>query len=92
MAPAAFPNPVRSGEAIRVRFHAPTAPGQAHADVFDAGGRLVRTVQNATVLSAATEFSWNGRDARGLPVASGLFFVRWRENPAAGTARIQLVR
>jgi hypothetical protein len=89
--PAAFPNPVAAGEMIRVRFHAPSGRGSSQADVFDLAGRLVRTVPSATSLPSATEFSWNGRDAFGSPVGAGLYFVRWRENPGAGTARIHLV-
>jgi hypothetical protein len=90
--PAVLPNPVAAGRAIRVRFHAPSWRGPSHADVFDLGGRLVKTVRNGAALPAGTEFSWNGRDEAGFPVAPGIYFVRWRENPGAGTARIQLLR
>ncbi|MGH2570611.1 MAG: FlgD immunoglobulin-like domain containing protein [bacterium] len=90
--PAVVPNPVPAGSGIVVRFHAPSGRGPAHADVYDLGGRLVKTVRSGAKLPAATEFSWNGRDAAGTPVAPGLYFVRWRENPSAGTARIQLLR
>ena len=92
--PAIFPNPYRAahGDAIRVRFQSALQPGESHADIYDVTGRLVRTVTGAVSDAASVEFRWNARDASGQNLASGLYFVRWRENPSAGTARVHILR
>jgi hypothetical protein len=92
--PAIFPNPYRAthDDALRVRFHAAAHAGASHADIFDVTGRLVRTVPGEVAETTSVEFRWNGRDASGRNLASGIYFVRWRENPAAGTARVQVLR
>jgi len=90
--PAIFPNPCpATARTIRVRFHAKPVPGPAHADVFDVTGRLVQTLDESTTVAASVEFRWNGRDTAGRRVAPGVYFVRWRERPAAGVARVGML-
>ena len=44
--------------------------------VFDASGRLVRTLVDATQASGVYRARWNGKNDRGRGVASGRYFYR----------------
>ncbi len=60
--------------------------GLAPLDVFDVAGRRVATVP-ATADAAGAHWSWDGRDARGVPVAATVLFARVRDG-RGGVARI----
>lgn len=94
-ATATFPNPFSAASAgeLEIRFGSPGGPGPATADVYDLAGRRVRVLSaEGETGQGARIFRWDGRDAGGARVGSGFYFVRWRENPAAGTARVQILR
>lgn len=92
-----------AGQAPRVSFLAPVIPdpapgrarlrfGLAHdADVrlalYDAQGRLVRTLALGTRPAGSYALAWDGRDAAGMAVRGGLYFARLalREAGAART-------
>jgi hypothetical protein len=98
--PISYPNPYRdSGPGgIFVQFPAvvktPTAPSASlPAEVFDSAGRRVRTLEaSGTIAGGRLLFVWDGRNAQGADVSPGLYFVRLRENPSAGTARVHILR
>jgi hypothetical protein len=71
------PNPVR--EALRIE-----SPGGERVAVYDARGRLVRTVLGPH--SGPVRATWNGTDDRGRPLASGVYFIR-QERAGASTVR-----
>jgi hypothetical protein len=62
------PNPFR-GEVL---FHLSGADGKRAVNVYDVSGKLVRTLQMTT---ERTPVRWDGCDAQGRTVASGLYFV-----------------
>jgi subtilisin family serine protease len=82
---AVFPNPSPGA----VRLEAPWIGGGANASmtVFDAAGRVVRPMR-----ISGSGASWDGRDRRGEPVASGVYYVRFQDTGRSGTARIRIVR
>jgi hypothetical protein len=94
--PQGFPNPFSTaGDAaeLEVRFHAVgSTPGPHLAEVFDVTGRSIARLHGATGGSDTMVFRWNGRDASGRRAASGVYLVRWLDNPAAGTARVHVLR
>ena len=56
-----------------------TAPAieDVQVDIFDLRGRLVRELFRGDLKQAGlTQLPWNGRDDRGSPVSSGVYFVR----------------
>lgn len=65
-----FPNPFNPSTAIR--FEVP-APGRASLRIFDASGRLVRTLVDGTLPAGRYRTVWNGVDDRGTAVASGVY-------------------
>ena len=86
-----------SGSVWATIFDVDYADGMARPDltlwVFDSAGRRVRTLEAAgTIAGGRLLFTWDGRNARGASVSPGLYFVRLREHPAAGTARVHILR
>jgi hypothetical protein len=53
-------------------------PATVDLRVYDVAGRLVRTLVNDPLGPGAHEIRWDGRDASGLDVAPGVYFVRLR--------------
>ena len=58
----------------------------------DLQGRLVRTLAAGRHDSGAHRVTWDGTDARGNPVASGVYFCRLEWGGRSDTKRIVLVR
>jgi flagellar hook assembly protein FlgD len=58
--------------------------------VFDASGRIVRTLARGAFDSGAHEIEWNGLDETGHAAAPGRYFVRLRAGRLEKT--IDLVR
>lgn len=69
-----YPNPFNP--TTRIDY---TADGTSNVRiaVYDVAGRLVRTLVDETRSAGAHSTMWNGRDARGGSVASGVYFVRF---------------
>jgi hypothetical protein len=67
------PNPF-TGE-TSVRFAVP-ASGPVNLDVFDVGGRRVARLVNGPLRAGNHTVSWDGRDATGARVASGIYLYR----------------
>jgi hypothetical protein len=68
------PNPFGSGDASTViRFDLPH-DAAVRLQVFDAGGRLVRTLVDNAVTAGQHRVAWDGRDAADRPVGSGVYF------------------
>jgi hypothetical protein len=68
----ASPNPWRRG--VRFNVTGATRAGPARVEVFDLSGREVWSWKGTLGTEKALE--WNGRDAQGRPVASGVYFYR----------------
>jgi len=56
--------------------------------IFDVGGRLVRTLEPGPAGAGRRTVAWDGRDARALPVAAGVYFARLE---VAGEVRMRAV-
>ena len=66
-----WPNPVNGSSTIRFEVE---QPGRARLRIFDAAGRLVRTVSDGQVPAGSHTRVWDGRDEQGHDVASGIYF------------------
>ncbi len=67
------PNPSRAGD--HVAFRVPERLGEVRAvRIFDAAGRLVRSLGEAEIRRPSHE--WDGLDRAGRPVAAGVYLVR----------------
>ncbi len=58
-----------------VHWNLPVA-GNAELAVFDATGRLVRTLASGYAAAGAHQAAWDARDNRGRALARGIYFVR----------------
>jgi flagellar hook assembly protein FlgD len=68
------PNPFNPSTAIRCDV--PAGGGKVTLRVFDVSGRLVRTLVNGNLGPGTETVTWDGRDDRGEPVSSGVYFYR----------------
>jgi hypothetical protein len=84
-----FPNPFNP--ATRITFSLGEA-GHARLDLFDASGRLVRTLIDSELAAATHEVTWNGRDQAGRSVASGVYFYSLKANGMHETRKMILLR
>jgi hypothetical protein len=75
------PNPFNPSTTLRFEL---AAPAHARLGIYDAAGRLVRVVLDAPLEAGRYERMWNGRDAAGRPVATGVY----RLVLEAGQARV----
>lgn len=83
------PNPMsREG---RFSFAIP-APGPVRLAVYDVRGRLVRTLEDEIRPAGRYEVFFNGRDARGASLASGVYFLRLEAGGRVATQRMTIVR
>jgi hypothetical protein len=70
---AATPNPA-SGM-VKLQFSLPNR-ASCTIRIYDVSGRMVRNLARAPFPSGTTILEWDGRDSKGRPVASGIYFTR----------------
>jgi hypothetical protein len=68
------PNPFNPSTTIR--YDVPAGGGAVTLRIYDASGRLVRTLQDGPQAAGQKTAVWNGRDDRGRGVVSGVYFYR----------------
>lgn len=83
------PNPSQGAVAIRLNWDGPSRV-PARIDLFDAAGRLIRSLTAETTLAGAASLAWDGTDREGRNAAPGIYYARARAG--ARTAETRLVR
>jgi hypothetical protein len=68
----------------------PTA-GRARLAVYDVAGRRVRVIADRALPIGPTKVAWDGRDASGMSVRSGVYFARLTGGFPSRVARFPLV-
>jgi len=81
------PNPSRGSVTFALAL--PHATG-VRLDVFDVGGRLVRSIEPRRYEAGRHTLTWDGRDAVGARPAPGLYFVRVTGAGAQALRRVVL--
>ncbi|MBA4378861.1 MAG: hypothetical protein C0395_09475 [Gemmatimonas sp.] len=84
-----FPNPFNPS--VTVRYDV-AAPGRVRVSVHDLAGREVACLLDGQKPAGRHALVWTGRDARGRPAASGVYFARFVAAGVAETRKIMLVR
>ncbi len=88
--PPAWPNPLGPDGAVRYRIR---ASGPITLEIHDPAGRLVRAISIAPVPPGTERVAvWDGRDADGRPVPSGLYLCRIRSADGCAQAKTLVVR
>jgi hypothetical protein len=86
---ANHPNPFNP--ATTIRFTIP-APAHAVLSILDVTGRRVVVLANGHREAGVFTEAWDGNDASGREVSSGVYFVRLEAGSAVATRKILLVR
>jgi hypothetical protein len=85
----AYPNPFNPRTIIPFEL---AARAEVEMKIFDAAGRLVRTLVERVYEQGRHAAVWDGKDNRGAAVASGIYFCRFRTGVYTATTRLALVR
>jgi hypothetical protein len=72
---------------VTVRWSLPAGARPTRLTVFDVGGRRVRGLGDASTLAGRSTLEWDGRDASGASVGTGVYFLRLESTAGAATAR-----
>lgn len=85
-----YPNPASPGTTIEFDLE---SSARVDLRIFDASGRLVRTLMQSDRLSGRQRVVWDGRDDSGGRVAAGTYFYELRaDGRAVGTQRTVILR
>jgi hypothetical protein len=84
-----FPNPLRSGAAVR--YALPRA-AQVELQFHDAAGALVRRLVDGAQAAGNQSAYWNGRDDRGRRVAPGVYYCRFKAGDFVATQKLVVRR
>ena len=60
--------------------------------IFDAQGKLVRTLAEGEKPAGSYEVAWNGRDDSGRSVATGMYFVQLQAGSYEATKKLLMIR
>jgi len=83
------PNPFNPTTTIPFEL---TREAEATLGVYDAGGAFVATIAEARYAAGPHEVRWNGTDARGTSVASGVYFYRLVSESTTLTRKMVLLK
>ncbi|MEJ2722845.1 MAG: FlgD immunoglobulin-like domain containing protein, partial [bacterium] len=84
------PNPFNPSTSIR--FDVPSAGAVVTLRIWDVSGRLVRTLVDEIVGGGLQERTWDGKDASGNPVGSGIYFYRLTAGNRTLTRKMVLLK
>jgi subtilisin family serine protease len=87
----AAPNPARSATAFRFAL-GEHAPGEVAIRIYDAGGRLIRTLASGPLAAGEHALAWDGRAADGRPAARGIYLCRIEAPGGSATQKLVLDR
>jgi hypothetical protein len=71
-----------------------TVPRTSHVtvEVYSTSGELVRTLSNGMAPAGTGEVTWDGRNDKGVPVSSGIYFYRLRVDKVTLSRKMVLMR
>lgn len=83
------PNPFNPSTSISFSLPAKTV---VNLSIFDVSGKLVRTLFAGTLERGYRVYEWNGTDATGTPVGSGVYFYRLAAGKRSMTKKMVLLK
>jgi YD repeat-containing protein len=83
------PNPFNPSTRIRIEVQ---TRQRVVVNVFDVRGRRVASLLDAMVAAGPTSVVWDGRDARGAAIPSGVYFARVRSERSTASIRMVMLR
>lgn len=85
-----YPNPFNP--TTTVSYEVPPPGAHVRIELYDVAGRLVATLVNEEKLAGTYETVWKGRNHRGQPVASGVYFLRMRAGSFVQTRKLVVLK
>ena len=85
----AFPNPMVGATTLALTM--PRA-GSVSLEMYNVAGRLVRRVADGPLEAGRHEIPWDGRDAEGVDVPSGIYFCRVKAGQHEVTSKVTVLR
>lgn len=84
-----YPNPFNAVTTVSFAL-----PGASNVEVvvYDVSGRRVALIERGREEAGVINRSWNGKDDRGRPLASGVYFLRVRAGAAEAARKIVILR
>jgi hypothetical protein len=84
---------LRSGATgLLVRFGVPRRGTDVRLALIDVTGRRVRDLWRGRAAEAVQSVAWDGRDASGDPLGSGIYFLRLEAGSRVANRRVILIR
>ncbi len=84
----AYPNPAKGEVTFRFRT---ARPGEVTLRVFDASGRVVRTLVDDYMNAGEYNVTWDRKSEAGKPVGSGVFFYQVKAPGLKGVKKVLVV-
>jgi hypothetical protein len=84
-----YPNPFNPSTVIS--FQLPVS-GKARLAIYNIAGQLIRTLLDGSAAAGAHAVSWDGRDARGQIVASGVYVYKLEAGEFVETRKMSFLR
>jgi hypothetical protein len=84
-----IPNPFNPSTTIR---YSVSEAGHVSLKVYDARGALVRTLVDKEMASGNEQVMWDGKDARGHQVSTGVYFYRLEASGKVYTRKMMLLK
>jgi flagellar hook assembly protein FlgD len=84
-----YPNPFNPSTRIRYSL---ARNSQVSLSIYNVAGQLVKTLVNDTRTAGPHAVTWDGRDDRGVPVASGVYFYRLVAGDFTKTRKLTLLK
>ncbi len=84
-----YPNPFNPSTAIPVTL---VAGGEVALHVLDVAGRRLRTLQDGHLSAGSHHFHWDGRDASGRTVGSGVYLAQLNHAGGRESRRLVLLK
>lgn len=85
----AAPNPFNPSTTVRFEI---AGGGDIRLEIFDMGGRRVRTLAGGAVSAGQHTTTWDGTDDTGRPLSSGVYLVRLRGRGFAHSRPVVLIK
>jgi hypothetical protein len=86
---SAQPNPFNPKTTLRFAL---SAPGAAELAICDVSGRRLRTLFKGALPAGEQRLDWDGLDAAGRELPSGIYFARLANEGASATIKLVLLR
>ncbi len=84
-----YPNPFNPSTTLRFEM---ASAGQADLSIYSIEGRKLRSLVDGRLDAGLHERVWDGRDATGRPMASGVYFAQFRRPGLSESKRLVLLK